>query len=268
MVCWSILICSRCWYNAYTMLIYLEKFRSKALIFILWIAQWTCLCYVCESMKKIEILLTLFWNILFNFYEFVHCWHYPHQCVQVAKDPTGKDINALEQHIKNLLSPSTPHFFNTLYDPYREGADFVRGYPFSMREGQHTAVSHGLWLNIPDYDAPTQLVKPRERNTRHASLKFLRLLWYVYNLWSLLIVLDLNVCLQIRGCCPDDPQGNPLPDVWYEFGIQPWSHRTCNVLWTYGRRPAHWAIRWHVGRLVHQGTTPALRRTIFVPLKL
>lgn len=87
--------------------------------------------------------------------------------IQVAKDPTGKDINALEQHIKNLLCPSTPHFFNTLYDPYREGADFVRGYPFSMREGVPTAVSHGLWLNIPDYDAPTQLVKPRERNTRH-----------------------------------------------------------------------------------------------------
>ncbi|KAL0408756.1 UNVERIFIED_CONTAM: putative UDP-arabinopyranose mutase 2 [Sesamum radiatum] len=46
----------------------------------------------------------------------------------VAKDPSGEDINALEQHIKNLLSPSTPHFFNTLYDPYREGTDFVRGY--------------------------------------------------------------------------------------------------------------------------------------------
>ncbi|KAL0430008.1 UNVERIFIED_CONTAM: putative UDP-arabinopyranose mutase 2 [Sesamum radiatum] len=46
----------------------------------------------------------------------------------VAKKPSGEDINALEQHIKNLLSPSTPHFFNTLYDPYREGADFVRGY--------------------------------------------------------------------------------------------------------------------------------------------
>ncbi|XP_049390087.1 LOW QUALITY PROTEIN: probable UDP-arabinopyranose mutase 2 [Solanum stenotomum] len=87
----------------------------------------------------------------------------------VAKDPSGKDINALEQHIKNLLCPSTPHFFNTLYDPYREGADFVRGYPFSMREGAATAVSHGLWLNIPDYDAPTQLVKPRERNTRYVD---------------------------------------------------------------------------------------------------
>lgn len=87
--------------------------------------------------------------------------------LQVAKDPSGKEINALEQHIKNILSPSTPFFFNTLYDPYREGADFVRGYPFSLREGAPTAISHGLWLNIPDYDAPTQLVKPLERNTRY-----------------------------------------------------------------------------------------------------
>jgi reversibly glycosylated polypeptide/UDP-arabinopyranose mutase len=75
----------------------------------------------------------------------------------VANDPTGAPINVLAQHIKNLLSPSTPFFFNTLYDPYREGADFVRGYPFSLREGVTTAISHGLWLNIPDYDAPTQV---------------------------------------------------------------------------------------------------------------
>jgi reversibly glycosylated polypeptide/UDP-arabinopyranose mutase len=86
------------------------------------------------------------------------CW--------VAKDPSGHEINALEQHITNLLSPSTPFFFNTLYDPYRPGADFVRGYPFSLREGVPTAISHGLWLNVPDYDAPTQLVKPAEKNTR------------------------------------------------------------------------------------------------------
>ncbi|RZC58455.1 hypothetical protein C5167_005753 [Papaver somniferum] len=84
----------------------------------------------------------------------------------VAKDPSGKEIDALAQHIKNLLCPSTPFFFNTLYESYREGADFVRGYPFSLREGVPTDVSHGLWLNIPDYDAPTQLVKPLERNKR------------------------------------------------------------------------------------------------------
>eukprot|EP00199_Chlamydomonas_sp_CCMP681_P001677 CAMPEP_0119106220 /NCGR_PEP_ID=MMETSP1180-20130426/3970_1 /TAXON_ID=3052 ORGANISM="Chlamydomonas cf sp, Strain CCMP681" /NCGR_SAMPLE_ID=MMETSP1180 /ASSEMBLY_ACC=CAM_ASM_000741 /LENGTH=347 /DNA_ID=CAMNT_0007091497 /DNA_START=43 /DNA_END=1086 /DNA_ORIENTATION=+ len=87
----------------------------------------------------------------------------------VAKDPAGKDINVLQQHIQNMLNPATPFFFNTLYDPYREGADFVRGYPFSLREGVSTAISHGLWLNIPDYDAPTQMVKPRERNTRYVD---------------------------------------------------------------------------------------------------
>ncbi|KAK1273368.1 Alpha-1,4-glucan-protein synthase [UDP-forming] [Acorus gramineus] len=91
-----------------------------------------------------------------------------HDCF-VAKDPTGTEINALEQHIENLLKPSTPFYFNTLYDPYRKGADFVRGYPFSLREGTPTAISHGLWLNIPHYDAPTQLAKPRERNTRQAT---------------------------------------------------------------------------------------------------
>ncbi|KAH8492827.1 hypothetical protein H0E87_022172 [Populus deltoides] len=87
----------------------------------------------------------------------------------VGKNPSGKEINALAQHIQNLLTPSTPFFFNTLYDPFREGVDFVRGYPFSLRGGVPTAISHGLWLNIPDYDAPTQLVKPLERNTRYVD---------------------------------------------------------------------------------------------------
>ncbi|KAJ6718422.1 UDP-ARABINOPYRANOSE MUTASE 3 [Salix purpurea] len=38
-----------------------------------------------------------------------------------------------------------------------------------FEKGAPTAVSHGLWLNIPDYDAPTQLVKPLERNTRYVD---------------------------------------------------------------------------------------------------
>lgn len=29
--------------------------------------------------------------------------------------------------------------------------------------------SSGLWLNVPDYDAPTQLAKPNERNFRHVD---------------------------------------------------------------------------------------------------
>ena len=120
----------------------------------------------------------------------------------MAKDPSGKEINALAQHIQNLLTPSTPFFFNTLYDPFRQGADFVRGYPFSLREGVPTAISHGLWLNIPDYDAPTQLVKPLERNTRFSPI--LRL--FVASLWivnkSMLLLSFAN--LFFRNPCQED----------------------------------------------------------------
>ncbi|GAX85093.1 hypothetical protein CEUSTIGMA_g12513.t1 [Chlamydomonas eustigma] len=86
-----------------------------------------------------------------------------------ASDPSGKEIDALAEHLVNLTSPATPFFFNTLYDPYRPGTDFVRGYPFSLREGVATAVSHGLWLNRPDYDTATALVKPHERNARYVD---------------------------------------------------------------------------------------------------
>jgi reversibly glycosylated polypeptide/UDP-arabinopyranose mutase len=86
------------------------------------------------------------------------------------QNASGTRINALLRHIQNLVTNSTPYFFNTLYDPYREGSDFVRGYPFSLRRGVPTAISHGIWLNAPDYDAPTQLLKIDERNTLFADV--------------------------------------------------------------------------------------------------
>ncbi|KAK4426950.1 UDP-arabinopyranose mutase 3 [Sesamum alatum] len=39
-----------------------------------------------------------------------------------------------------------------------------------LHEGVPTAVSHGLWPNIPYFDAPTQFVKPLERNTRFVDV--------------------------------------------------------------------------------------------------
>ena len=74
------------------------------------------------------------------------------------------------EHALNLLTPSTPYFFNTVYDPYQQCVDFVRGYPYSLRQGVQTAVSHGLWLNMYDYDAPTQLLKVKERNHKYADI--------------------------------------------------------------------------------------------------
>jgi reversibly glycosylated polypeptide/UDP-arabinopyranose mutase len=82
-----------------------------------------------------------------------------------AENPEGEEVNALKEHLKNLKEPSHPHFFNTLYDQ-----EFVRGYPFSRREGVPTAISHGLWMHIPDFDAPTQMVKPNHRNTDYVDI--------------------------------------------------------------------------------------------------
>ncbi|XP_017418407.1 probable UDP-arabinopyranose mutase 5 isoform X3 [Vigna umbellata] len=86
-----------------------------------------------------------------------------------AKDNAGYLVDAVAQHVSNLQTPATPFFFNTLYDPFRKGADFVRGYPFSLREGVNCAVSCGLWLNMADLDAPTQALKPRQKNVRYVD---------------------------------------------------------------------------------------------------
>ncbi|KNA24103.1 hypothetical protein SOVF_018870 [Spinacia oleracea] len=86
-----------------------------------------------------------------------------------AKDDKGFQVDAVAQHLFNLAAPATPLFFNTLYDPFCKGADFVRGYPFSMREGVPCALSCGLWLNLADLDAPTQALKPEQRNTRYVD---------------------------------------------------------------------------------------------------
>ncbi|GMI94216.1 reversibly glycosylated polypeptide 5, reversibly glycosylated protein 5 [Hibiscus trionum] len=86
-----------------------------------------------------------------------------------ARDPKGFVVDAVAQHITNLTTPATPFFFNTLYDPFTEGADFVRGYPFSLRSGVKCALSCGLWLNMADHDAPTQALKARQRNSRYVD---------------------------------------------------------------------------------------------------
>ncbi|KAF5733541.1 hypothetical protein HS088_TW17G01086 [Tripterygium wilfordii] len=86
-----------------------------------------------------------------------------------AKDSKEFLIDAVAQHISNLTAPATPFFFNTLYDPFRKGADFVRGYPFSLRSGVDCALSCGLWLNLADLDAPTQALRPNQRNSRYVD---------------------------------------------------------------------------------------------------
>ncbi|CAN6447527.1 unnamed protein product [Victoria cruziana] len=84
-------------------------------------------------------------------------------CIPV-RDDHGHPRDVVSQHLANLTTPATPLFFNTLYDPYVKGSDFVRGYPFTLRCGVDCAVSCGLWLNTPDCDA--SVLKSGKHNER------------------------------------------------------------------------------------------------------
>jgi reversibly glycosylated polypeptide / UDP-arabinopyranose mutase len=78
-------------------------------------------------------------------------------CTPPPDDRTS-ETNPLLRHLTNLQEPCYPDYFNTLYD-----VEFVRGYPHSLRKGQPTAISHGLWLEHPDLDALTQRDRPHLR---------------------------------------------------------------------------------------------------------
>src|SRR4030067_3384072 len=39
------------------------------------------------------------------------------------------------------------------------GTEHTRGFPYGVREEAEVVLSHGIWTNIFDYDAPTQLVR-------------------------------------------------------------------------------------------------------------
>jgi len=70
----------------------------------------------------------------------------------------------IEMHVYNLMTPSTPDYFNTLYDPFRAGSDFTKGTPYSIRSGYPTAISHGLSFGENMFDSITNLVKKVDQN--------------------------------------------------------------------------------------------------------
>lgn len=38
-------------------------------------------------------------------------------------------------------------------------SEYMRGFPYGIRHEKEVVLSHGVWQGVPDYDAPTQLVK-------------------------------------------------------------------------------------------------------------
>ena len=54
-----------------------------------------------------------------------------------ADPSTGRLTDPIEEHLSNVLRPSSPYYFNP-QDPFRHATDFVRGHPYTLREGVPT----------------------------------------------------------------------------------------------------------------------------------
>lgn len=85
--------------------------------------------YVAKHMPDVEAIVTL------------------DDDVEPYGDTIGAHLDALEQRVPVSWMSSTV-----------AGSPYMRGFPYGVRDEAPVWVSHGVWRNIPDLDAPTQLV--------------------------------------------------------------------------------------------------------------
>lgn len=67
--------------------------------------------------------------------------------------PVGDPI---QDHIDQLKRRVPVSWISTSTDIY------MRGFPYQVREEAPVMLSHGVWNIVPDYDAPTQLLTPKD----------------------------------------------------------------------------------------------------------
>jgi len=70
--------------------------------------------------------------------------------------PDGND--PIQEHLDALNQKVSIHWMNTADYP-------MRGLPYGTRTESEVVLSHGVWKNVPDLDAPNQLVNPGVKPT-------------------------------------------------------------------------------------------------------
>lgn len=69
-------------------------------------------------------------------------------------DDLSPDGDTIADHIKALNMRVPTSWLSSTMD----GTPFMRGFPYGVRNESPVWVSHGVWKNVPDLDAPSQLV--------------------------------------------------------------------------------------------------------------
>lgn len=69
-------------------------------------------------------------------------------------DVLPNDNDPIQEHLDALQMTVPKHWVSTCQDIY------PRGVPYGVRGEMEVVLSHGVWTNVPDLDAPTQLLYP------------------------------------------------------------------------------------------------------------
>jgi len=73
--------------------------------------------------------------------------------VVTLDDDTSPSGDTIADHLNQLDRRVPVSWLSSVQD-----GPYMRGFPYAVREEAPVWVSHGVWTNIPDLDAPTQLV--------------------------------------------------------------------------------------------------------------
>lgn len=128
-----------------------------------------------------------------------------------------KNQKFVKTHVQNLSSFAPLNWFATI--PYKNH-QFTRGFPYLIRDKEEVVVSHGLWTNILDLDAPTQLFYPKLK-IKHL-LPFIEFIPknYFFPMCSMNLAFKTKIAplmyFPLMGCDPDGKQWgfDRFDDIW------------------------------------------------------
>lgn len=78
------------------------------------------------------------------------------EIIQTYDTDTSPIGDPIQDHIDQLNRKVPISWISTATDTY------LRGFPYQVREEAQCMLSHGVWDGVPDYDAPTQLLMPKD----------------------------------------------------------------------------------------------------------
>lgn len=123
----------------------------------------------------------------------------------------------VQNHLENLSLKAPKKWFPSY--PYKNFC-FTRGFPYLIRDKKEVVMSHGLWTNILDFDAPNQLLNQKLTINEHFPLLEFIPEKYYFPMCSMNLAFKTSISpLLYFPLMGSDPNGKPwgfdrFDDIW------------------------------------------------------